>query len=116
MQMFVHMCVSHMSFVHMLRLIVSNFIDAFDKEKYKTHKTMASRMDINDSMEPRFDFLPVVEEPMPKLETNDDKPFPSQHGAGMSPMPLFILREFGFEDIMANKTTSMWVLPPHPPT
>lgn len=58
--------------LQMLGLALNTFINAFCKEEYDSHMAKASMMDINDAMEPKTNFPPIVEEPMLGLKTNDN--------------------------------------------
>lgn len=99
-RMMVHNSIPLMHSMQMLRHTVNTFMDSFDKKDYNIHRARASTMDINDVMEPRSNFPPIVEEPIPGLKTDDDddKHFSSQLGAGLSPMPSPVVRELGFDE------------------
>lgn len=57
-------------------------------------------MDINDIIEPRMDFNPIVEEPMPELEEDDNEVVPAARGANPSSMIDPVVHELGVDDIL----------------
>lgn len=83
----------------MLILIMNNFINSYDKEEYKAHNIKASLMDINDILKPRvdFNFQPIVEEPMPNHEIDDNEPTPFLRVATLSLMADPVVHKLGFK-------------------
>ena len=97
----------------MLGLTVNNFIESFDLDEYEVHRTKASTLDINDIVPPRVEFNPVVSEPMPDLETDDEED--TVAGATTSVPSLRtgpIIQELGEDDIPPLQVTPLRVLPP----
>src|SRR5665213_2278752 len=95
-------------FLQMLGLDVNTFIEIDDLEKYEGHRMKASTMDLNDIMERRVDYPPLIEEPMPDLEMDDDEPEPSQREPASPTM-----RGLAIEDTPALNVTPIMALHPN---
>jgi hypothetical protein len=97
----------------MLGLTVNSFIESFDLDEYEVHRVKASTLDLNDIIPPKDDFNPIVSEPMPDLETDDDD---DTAGPATTSVPRLmeapVVQELGEDNITPLDVTPLRVLPP----